>query len=369
MTMLERLRRGTGRQLFAAFVVVLVAGGAVAPALAGSGTATWNGTVHLTGSPAENGTTYQYELNDPSAVSNLSVEMTGVTSSEWDNESATVSPGSSMGVSLAGDSVSGPSSGTPTISITPTEESLSNPVDPTSHPGSGSTGQAVVAGRYGGLIGSEMLLESPPDTVNGVTLTIATSAAATARVDVYISQEETVDTTHGEGTLVASNVTVPTSTGEWTIPFNQSVSMGSGNATVEFVTTYVEGSSDHRWYFSDHKGTTTGYSWNGYTYDGWADLTLYSPGISNLTVTADTGATASFTNVTGGETVTKALNVTTETSALSWDGADGAEATATLHVQEQTQTTDPGILLNGHETRYTGTLNDGETVTLSPNES
>ena len=67
-----------------------------------SNTVTFTGTVEISGNPATDGSSYSYSVSDPDAVEDFSINLTGRTVQERDTESATVSDGGSMSVSVAG---------------------------------------------------------------------------------------------------------------------------------------------------------------------------------------------------------------------------------------------------------------------------
>jgi len=61
-------------------------------------------------------------------------------------------------------------------------------------------------------------------------------------------------------------------------------------------------------------------------------------------------------------------DITTDTNNLSLE-ADGGQYEVVTRLKEQTQTVDPGVVFNGQELRHSGTLADGETVSLTGNKS
>ncbi|QCJ47252.1 hypothetical protein [Haloprofundus sp. MHR1] len=68
-----------------------------------SNTVTFDGSVTLSGNPAEDGSTYRYDLDDIDSTSDPNVTLTGVTSEQWDNESfSAVGDGESVDVDVGG---------------------------------------------------------------------------------------------------------------------------------------------------------------------------------------------------------------------------------------------------------------------------
>lgn len=65
-------------------------------------TVTFSGQVHLTGDPAVDGTSYQYGLQDLDAVGSYSINVTGDTAYERENQSGQVGDGETIPLSIAG---------------------------------------------------------------------------------------------------------------------------------------------------------------------------------------------------------------------------------------------------------------------------
>lgn len=77
------------------------------------------------------------------------------------------------------------------------------------------------------------------------------------------------------------------------------------------------------------------------------------------------GTTYDFGTLAAGETASKEVSLSTATTTLEWSFRDG-EIDYTLALEEQTQTQNPAVEVNGHTMSYSGTLADGATTTLSP---
>jgi hypothetical protein len=74
--------------------------------------------------------------------------------------------------------------------------------------------------------------------------------------------------------------------------------------------------------------------------------------------------------ISPGETVIREVSgVSTDTGYLNVTTANSTNVGIELQVREVTRTVDPTITVNGHVTDYTGTLGDGDTVSLTTNES
>lgn len=114
-----------------------------------AGDVSFEGQVRLSGQPANNGTSYTYDLVDLDSASTPTAEFTGSTSTEWDNvTSADVSSGTSVSVPVGGDlDPTGPSTnGEPVVEITGTEQTTSWSTSSTGAT-SGSTKSVSVPGN------------------------------------------------------------------------------------------------------------------------------------------------------------------------------------------------------------------------------
>ncbi|WP_137682878.1 hypothetical protein [Haloarcula mannanilytica] len=133
---------------FAALFALLLLASPATTAL-GAGDVSFTGEVKLSGQPASDGTTFSYDLTDLDSASTPTVEFTGETATEWDNEtSAGVSSGSSLDLSVAGDQdPTGPSvNGEPVVEFTGTEQTTSWSASATGAT-SGSTKSVSVPGN------------------------------------------------------------------------------------------------------------------------------------------------------------------------------------------------------------------------------
>jgi len=133
---------------FAALFALLLLASPATTAL-GAGDVSFTGEVRLSGQPASNGTAFSYDLADLDSASTPTVEFTGETATEWDNEtSAGVSSGSSLDLSVAGDQdPTGPSAnGEPVVELTGTEQTTSWSTSSTGAT-SGSTKSVTVPGN------------------------------------------------------------------------------------------------------------------------------------------------------------------------------------------------------------------------------
>ena len=83
-----------------------------------SNTVTFSGRISLSGTPSDR-TQYQYSIQDNATVDDFSVDITGVTNTEWDNVSATgLSDGDTLSTDIAGSVDPGGPSGEPAVRFT-----------------------------------------------------------------------------------------------------------------------------------------------------------------------------------------------------------------------------------------------------------
>jgi len=85
-----------------------------------SNTVTFSGEVQINGDPAQDGSEFTYDINDLDSASEPSINLTGVTATENETQTATITNGGSMSVSLAGNAEpTGPSANNePTVTLT-----------------------------------------------------------------------------------------------------------------------------------------------------------------------------------------------------------------------------------------------------------
>jgi len=119
--------------------------GAIAPATAQEGSASFGGTLEASGT-FTSGSTVQYEVDDLDAVNDYQIEFTGHTSKEWDNRTASnLDDSSSVDLSIGGDLDPVGPGGTPSVRFTGTETLYSESATGT-NVGDGSTSTFSVGG-------------------------------------------------------------------------------------------------------------------------------------------------------------------------------------------------------------------------------
>ncbi|NEU56757.1 hypothetical protein [Halorussus sp. MSC15.2] len=313
-----------------------------------SNTVSFEGTVSIQATPAQDGDQFNYQLSDLDAVSNFSVELTGSTATEWDNESATgiSANGGSMSVAVGGDlSPGGPSeTDNPTLSVTGRTE-WDNEFS------TKSDEAAIIADSKTGI---EVGFINPPETVTGIS--INTSRNDGGPYHVLAKVGELPDGTKNEGTVVHSE---SSSTDLMNVTFDQPVETNGQNLTLEFQT-------DGTNYVVSELDNSVNYELFNTRKSAFNVTVLGNP--REVSATVDDGTTASFGNLSGGQTKTQELDISTSASSLSFDGSGMVDAT--LRMRERQRTESPTLNVNGDVIAdYSGTLADSETVSFMPNES
>lgn len=339
-----------------------------------SNSITFSGEVSITGTYTD-GSTVNYDINSLDAVSNLTINVTGQTATEWDNETTGENVlDSSTSVSIAGtEAPSGPSAnGNPTLEV-------SSPA-PVSTSGGSITGSGSwhkgVGKTSNGFLKTQIQFDATQDTIHGLTFDFdykSADAGTGTVVDVYIV-EEGVDSTYGEGTLVKSGWNVANQTGNQTVWFGSPYSPASSTITVELVTTQV-GTTGAEWYLekSGSSGSNTklqsiqGTDGTTESSSSTYGVAWQAGGASSVSVSTDDGVSKSIGTVAGGSSTTVEFDVSRSATTMNVTGS--GVANATLRLQERTETEDPTVEVNGNPTSYSGTLADGTTAKLSANSS
>lgn len=344
-----------------------------------SNTITFESEVSVSATPAADGTSIQYGLSSTDGVSDLAINLTGEINTEYDNLSASgVGVDHTSSLSVGGNlQPTNGSGGDPELSVTGSVSSYL--ADPVNKRGDGTIdGETRFLGDDGSdnRVDSELKLRSP----SGGTLTslsvyvggIVGSEYSTS-VDVYLVQENP-DTVYGEGTKITSGWSPTWNTGWQSIPIdNEKTIQQDTNYTIEFVTQSSDSDSnpDALQIDLDQAATTAWFSQHGFGPDERFPRyeSSINASVSNLRVTDGSAISHTFGNLSDGETKTTTLNLDSSSSELNFSGTGAGTINYSLTIQERTQTVDPTIELNGHWTNHTGTLADGETVSLDTNSS
>ncbi|TKX86972.1 hypothetical protein EXE43_05665 [Halorubrum sp. SS5] len=296
-------------------------------------TVTFDGEVRLTGSQAGDGTQYEYELANVSGVDDPSINLTGVTNNQTRNTSYTVSTGETAAIDIGGTlEPAGPNgSGEPTITADPREKQSTQ--FEASNFELRSVGETASMSFDASGIDSIAYLGSTSGSGSHLTgWTDAGSITGSATVDVYVEGQKlkTVD-------IVDGNAETETYSGPIDL---------SGVSTAGL--TYELTSFSNADYVNLYETTTLAESGEA----------------TGISASFDTGETVSLGS--GGSAT---VNISLNTSSVSISGDTPGTVDLYLNRTERSETVDPVVELNGETVSYSGTLADGETVSLSQNSS
>jgi len=364
-------------------------------------TVTFEGEVVLSGDQAGDGTQYEYELENTSGIDDPSINLTGVDNTAWNNQSASeLANGDSVSLDIGGNAdPTGPSQNNePTVTFIG-----AGPVVISDFEDGDST---IDADGYSGFSGTMSTTTSPAlsgstsgaqewnSTVSGpvsATATRDTDTTKTFSYEVQISDQtgnsndnlaevEMFDASgtglffglihRGDGVVEyrGSNVgswsagTTYTYDLQFDFSTNEITIIQNGNTIhTGSLENDVNGWSEVKFkHYSGSSGTTTTANWD--------DIQTNAPETTDPSIDTDGdgNADASYSgNLSVGEEVTK------EVSSLSVDDTSADISTTQGFVsididkKDRTVTSDPVVELNGETTSYSGTLADGETVSLS----
>lgn len=326
-------------------------------------TITWAGEVDLDISGGD-GASASYSVSTLDSVDNFSIDATGSTATEWDNESFTgLQDGDSVSLSVGGNmDPTGPGGGEPQVSVT----SQSGFVG--SFDNADGEGRLVYADGGGAQYGSEIYLETPPPTIDKVRFNVTdfTDTGAGFSIKVYVAPEapdgDTADGTESTGFVEINSAGQKTiditnySTGGDPVTIGIDMQTAPSDGTLAANVTY------------DTKSSGTWGSVDGTT-DSKARRVLVSPGgIRGASVSVGDD-TASIGSLDPGATGTARINISESDSSVTLSADNGVAADVDIEMRERTQTVDPSVSVNGNWSNHTGTLSDGESVALPTNKS
>lgn len=347
-----------------------------------SNSVTFSGTVEITATPATDGSSFSYDLSGTDSVSDPVVYLTGRMNTESDNVSATgLADGSTLSTDVAGSTAPiGPSANSePVVTFGGTTDVI--PLSILSDLGDGTVDNSgKIAGDYNDdrLATSWEFTPNESGTLTEVAIPItSTNGGDTGTlVDVYVSQSG-ADNTYQEGTKVAE-WDPDWSTGTQTVSFSTPVNVSAGSTyEIEFVTQSADSDSarDELLIDVDTSPSTVKQakklrdSGNTVTYDRYGDLNFTIEQYATDPALDIDGDGTDEATVSGqlksGESATREI----ASLGLSDDTATVSTSVGTVNVsvkfQERTQTIDPTVELNNNTKSYSGTLADGETTSLT----
>ena len=323
--------------------------------------------------PATNGSRYTYEIGDLDNASDVSISLTGKNNSEWDNVSATRGNGETLALDVAGnaDPVGPSANGEPTVTFRGTGIYHHVIND------EGDGGRDFFNRRMGDysdntVYEAEMSFTGTGETLSELAIDIndGSSSGSPIPFDVYIVAEN-ADGTYGEGTHLGTWNPSTWGAGEQTILSGLSYPTTSGQVyTVELVpNSDGDGSSDWIEYATDSSASSAMHSEDGAVTNHYAPIVAkYGSGQEatdpSIDVDGDGTAEASYSGtLTLGESVTREVpSITTSTDNATVSLSSGVVGIDVALKERTAGSTDPGVELNGNETRVLGTLNDSETV-------
>lgn len=326
---------------------------------------TFSGEFNLNATPAADGDQFRYNTSDGGG-SDVTVNMTGKLSEEWDNESASgVGSSSSNSINVGGNADPSGPNGNPTLTVTGYADVQQDQkvADPKDDPKDNSPALGDNDMAYGG----EFAIDNPPDTISKVKMNFSSSSDAIS-LSMFIDCGD-VDQTW-DGTEV-KKFTVDPGT-EQTVDISDFDASACDTVEVE-----IKGNADtsyqnyaYIWYDRDTDGSVDGTKYDGSwsTNAGGWDIWLVGNAPQDLTASSETTSTE-LGNFTDGETKEVDINLGAGDSSLDFSSSSGGSLDYTLEMKERTQTVDPGVELNSCSVNHTGTLAEGETVTKTINQS
>ena len=287
--------------------------------------------VSLAVTNASDGSEYEYELSDPDAVTDFSITVTGVERSVPRTYGGTVSMSDSQPLDVGGNAApTGPASGSPQLSITATGETQEMTAWQRADLDFGDVGAAV--------------FPAPDGLVDTARVCVQTGTGSDATIAAYaVRGDDRNSAIDGERV------------GEFTVDPSyevecETIDLGGWDpGPVDEITIELEAVDDG------------GQGYLGFYPPDRSSATISTTPPTDISVSADDGT--SVTGLSDGSTV--AFPVTANATSLSFSAPDGGEIEYALTLRERTLTVDPSVEVNGHRTTHSGTLTDGDTVSLT----
>ncbi|MFD1634634.1 hypothetical protein ACOZ4L_02750 [Haloplanus ruber] len=385
---------------------------------------TFTGRVSLTGTPSD-GTQYQYSIQDGAAVEDFSVNITGVTNTEWDNVSATglsdrdtlstdvagtISPSGPEGepaVTFTGrktienDSVTGvanTTAGTIDLPVTGNREPINESVSlsvPKHQQNYNPNPIAVYGSDYAGDDHETLYYSNAPRKVSRLEVYWTESIESGAYIDVSVEGTKIGEISSSGWTTMTTSDPIPVS-GDMKLYFKARSYSSSLNTGIQG-DNYGDVGDNFKVYRTEDAASppsTVSVTTDTETIDKsvseGSSMTL-SPNITtgDMTITTDSGVASysieyddvtqtedpsvSFGSTAGvsgflsdGETVTKSVSsLSTSDDTLTVSTAGNSSVDVKVAVQERTRTDSPKLEVNGNTVGTDLTLADGETRTYT----
>ncbi|WP_135807441.1 hypothetical protein [Halorussus marinus] len=320
-----------------------------------------------TATSQSDGATESISVDGNVVPKNQQITLTGRETAMWVNSSGSnITPSSTHSIITGNLPSVGPATGDPQLTVTG---------HATTHQRAGSPEHGwrnkPILGSYSSKpIHGELTFKDLEGKVSSVSLnaTVDYGDPSQATVDIYMVNEGH-DQTYGEGTVVKSGWTPPSSGGEITIDLDSTFVADGGRTTVEFVTT---GGVDDTWKslrissMSEADGRDSlSYKRGGDTYTSTLDPDIeatVSP--TNVAVSDGHGNSTSFGDLSDGESVTKSMPLAADATDLQFSGGGGA-LDYQLVKQDRYAPANPTVDIDGDgspDASYSGILSPGESV-------
>lgn len=329
-------------------------------------TATFSGSVSVGGTFSDGeSTTYSLSSND--SISNLSVNVTGTTATETDTATMSSSGDGTLSLSVEGNAE--PSDASVTVENTGT----SNTQNFFEDQGDGTQdGQRRIGDNADGTARNGEIKFVPSQDGKLSELVVQTNDYGSGNppaFDIYVSEQ--FDGTYGQGTQVASGVSLPASTATTTIDITDiSVSQGTTYA-IEFVVPSINANGADDWAAIpvDNSPSTNHLSIDGSKKAMYPDVTTTTTAATATSVSVTGDSSVSFGDIAPGGSATATVPISLTTTSLDVTTGTGADLSVSADYTEKTTTVDPAVSINGNTTDYSGSLSDGSTVSLSADEA
>jgi len=307
-------------------------------------TVTFSGTYTLTADPASDGSQFTYDITDMDAVTNFSIDVTGVENTEAESVTTSgVGPNGDVSLDVGGNlEPTGPASGEPEVSVTGNSEQT------------GSYDVTLDGGGYG-VNGSGVLFSPTSD---------AERLSFSFESDYYDHTISLVD--HSTGDVLESASFTNTNSGsiEYDLQAGDEYRLIDENTEVHSPKPDIsEASTSGSFNLIDgwHSGSTNG------KLRVFTDINLQRLPKDVSVSDPSTGDSWTVGDISHGETKSGGVDLSADSTGLSLSGAGGGSLDVSVDWTEHTVTENVGIEVNGNSTGHPGTVSEGTTESLTTN--
>ena len=323
-----------------------------------SNTVTFSGEVTIDATGATNGTQFEYDVSGGGDVSDASLTLTGVSNTKTKTRSGSLTGGSDDTVSVDPGGTQPITDGAVTLSGSESRNGQTYSSDEYEH-------DLFMNGRE-----SELTIDNTggPSEISGIVIhNMKNNGYSDISVDIGVTNGQ-ADGSYSTGYVVEGlQLNTGNMRNAYRIDFGKTISVSnSGEITFVFHVTGNDGYSRGSVMTGD-RNVINGGSYDGSVWNRRAEAdVISSPG--DVTVDTSTGDSTTVTSL-GAGSETRAIDITKDTSSVDITTSGGGSIGYDINWQETTMTTDPGVVLTSDDgtqrINYTGTLTDGETVSLS----